>query len=101
MEDQIKIFKDNQDFLKLIEGLLKNQVKLDIQIDALKYIFQAILCKMDPSIPLEVHNKAYLAMIQKIGELKLEENIVFSEEMTEMIRSELKDVPGLILPSLK
>ena len=101
MEEQIKPFKENADFQLMILELLKNQLKMECKIEALEKVLVGMLHELNPRNNLKAHQMAYHNLIQKALEKRLEDHNVFSPEMTALLRSEMKDIPGLDLSNLK
>jgi len=87
-----------------ISEILKRQIFLECQNDSLKAMFAGLLSKMVPKEGLIVADQTYrnlmIANFEKKMAFLKEHNQAYSDEITEQMRSELKDIPGIILPSL-
>lgn len=84
-------------------NILNRQIILECQIDALKMTFHAMLSQL-PGMDATIHDRAYKAIALTIFENKMgllkEQNAAYSDEITEQMRSLLKGMPGIILPSI-
>ena len=101
MSDVNESISSNPDFVQIVNNLLITQIVQECQLDALKRILQNLLMQTVPAATLAAQDQAYKTMIQVILDKKLEHSELYSAEMSENIRQQLRDIPGIIMPSLR
>jgi hypothetical protein len=94
----------HEEILKGLNTILVKQIFLEAQIDTLKRVFQFMLQQTAPNMNLAAQDEAYKNMLRVTLEQKMkgyqETNDAQAPGITAQLQELMKDLPGIVLPSL-